>query len=376
MPVTYTTDRLRPAEWVMPGHPDKLADAVADRLVEMVSIDLRIPGLSAVEVAIHRNRVYLTGRSTIAGIYGFENIEELRPYIEPIIDSAGYNDGALWKPHGSEFLLDGNLCLDTFHDGEAATRHLSDDQCIITGYAIDFPGTHYLPPEQWFARTLAQKIYQNDTSAGLQLCPDGKVLVQLRQTGVGSAALYELDSVSTSLLAPDEVSDIALRRVFMGHLEETLVAAQSAFPCSPRLPNADRIVVNGSGDFHVGGPEGDNGLSGKKLLLDYYGPRVPMGGGALSGKDLKKPDRAGAYIARALALALVKAGAADEVLVTGTVYPGAEHFEVSSIQTPQGWLHDPRQFEVLVDTRLDSVYSSDLSEQLVKGSRWGYWYDV
>ena len=67
--------------------------------------------------------------------------------------------------------------------------------------------------------------------------------------------------------------------------------------------------MNGAGNFEVGGPEGDNGLSGKKLVVDAYGPRVPIGGGALSGKDFFKADRAGAVLARRLAKAVVMRGA-------------------------------------------------------------------
>ncbi len=374
MSIRYTSERVRPAEWVLPGHPDKLADAIADRLVEVGSIDIFPPRLSAIEVAIHRDTVYLTGRSTLGEVPGLDHIDELKRFVRETVGAAGYTDGAYWKPYGSEFRVEGNLCLDHFHEGEVASRHLSDDQCIITGYAIDFPGTSYLPPEHWFARTLAKSLYE-EVSSYLQLCPDGKVLVQLRQTGVGAQTVYELDKVSASLLVPDGVTDVGLRRVFLSHLEETLVKAREAFNCSARIPNPERIIINGSGNYHVGGPEGDNGLSGKKLLLDFYGPRVPIGGGALCGKDLKKPDRAGAYIARRLALELVKLGVADEVLVTGTVVPGAEHFEVSSIQTPKGWLHNPRQFETLVDTCLDNVFTSSLCERLVEGSRWGYWFD-
>ena len=71
---------------------------------------------------------------------------------------------------------------------------------------------------------------------------------------------------------------------------------------------ASRVLVNGAGNFECGGPMGDNGLSGKKLVVDAYGPRVPIGGGALSGKDFFKVDRAGAIAARRLALAIVLGG--------------------------------------------------------------------
>ena len=81
------------------------------------------------------------------------------------------------------------------------------------------------------------------------------------------------------------------------------------------------MVLNGAGEFTTGGPEGDNGLSGKKLVIDHYGPSVPIGGGALSGKDPHKVDKCGALRARQLAKQLVRAGA-DEARVTLGWAPG------------------------------------------------------
>jgi S-adenosylmethionine synthetase len=90
--------------------------------------------------------------------------------------------------------------------------------------------------------------------------------------------------------------------------------------------------VNGAGNFEVGGPEGDNGLSGKKLVVDAYGPRVPMGGGALSGKDFFKADRAGAVLARRLAKAVVMSGAAAECIATLAIAPGDRAFRIVSLR--------------------------------------------
>ena len=89
--------------------------------------------------------------------------------------------------------------------------------------------------------------------------------------------------------------------------------------------------MNGAGNFEVGGPEGDNGLSGKKLVVDAYGPRVPIGGGALSGKDFFKADRAGAVLARRLSKAVVMSGAAPECTATITIAPGERAFRIVSL---------------------------------------------
>jgi len=87
--------------------------------------------------------------------------------------------------------------------------------------------------------------------------------------------------------------------------------------------NPRKLVLNGAGEFAIGGPEGDNGLSGKKLVIDHYGPLVPIGGGAISGKDPHKIDKCGALRARQLAKQLVRAGA-DEATVTLGWAPGGD----------------------------------------------------
>ena len=85
----------------------------------------------------------------------------------------------------------------------------------------------------------------------------------------------------------------------------------------------DKLILNGAGEFAIGGPEGDNGLSGKKLVIDHYGPGVPIGGGALAGKDPHKVDKCGALRARQLAKKLVRGGV-DEARVTLGWAPGGD----------------------------------------------------
>ncbi len=92
-------------------------------------------------------------------------------------------------------------------------------------------------------------------------------------------------------------------------------------------------MVNGGGNFLIGGPEGDNGLSGKKLLMDYYGPRVPTGGSALFGKDDFKPDRMNAVRARELALSEVRAHKAREATVTMVYFPGMYKAEIVRVES-------------------------------------------
>ena len=109
--------------------------------------------------------------------------------------------------------------------------------------------------------------------------------------------------------------------------------------------------MNGAGNFEIGGPEGDNGLSGKKLVVDAYGPRVPIGGGALSGKDFFKTDRAGAILARHVAKAIVMSGAAPECTATLVIGPGDRSFRIVSLTGGAATI-DPRRWAGLVDLSL------------------------
>lgn len=367
----YTQTLLRPAEWVLPGHPDKLADAIADTLVQ-AAVEREAKALCAIEVAVHRDAVYLTGRLACEGS---EQLD-LTALVRGVYRSAGY--GGRWLPAPQDVQVLGNLCLDTLVPDENLVRHISDDQSIVTGYAIDLPALGYLPPEQWMARELARVLYRLVDSP-MALCPDGKVLVVLEEMPAKCSdsndqpwTTLRLRQVSASLLAPDRVSGVELQRAVGLGVKEVIQQAAIHLP-SLSTEIAGDIVVNGSGNFHMGGPEGDNGLSGKKLLLDYYGPRVPIGGSALSGKDFHKPDRAGAIIARRLALAVVQSGVAQEATVHLASFPGDEAPRILRIATPQGDLREPQRWSQLVDCRFLSIPKQVGEMDLVEAARWGHW---
>jgi S-adenosylmethionine synthetase len=98
----------------------------------------------------------------------------------------------------------------------------------------------------------------------------------------------------------------------------------------------DQLILNGAGEFAVGGPEGDNGLSGKKLVVDHYGPSVPIGGGALSGKDPRKVDKCGALRARQLAKKLVRGGVDEARVMLGWAPGGGAPFVIEASTTHGG----------------------------------------
>ena len=164
---------------------------------------------------------------------------------------------------------------------------------------------------------------------------------------------YSLEGFSCSLQQKSGSDDLALHRAVRVTLEEEMEKLSEAFPSlSPEIPK--ELCVNGAGSFEVGGPEGDNGLSGKKLVVDAYGPRVPIGGGALSGKDFFKVDRAGALHARRVAKAIVLTGAAREALVRVGWFPGDSFAKLLSIETDRERFFDTKRWEELFELTLDA----------------------
>jgi S-adenosylmethionine synthetase len=283
-------------------------------------------------------------------------------------------DPTLWRPAPQDLTVAGNLCVEPLVPGEERIRHISDDQSIVTGYAIDLPGIGCIPPEQWLAREVARRLFAHVHSP-LRLCPDGKVLVVLEENGSGPTR-WRLHAVSCSLLA--QCGDIALHRAAAQAVREAAQALALRLPAfDPTFEpgTSQAFVVNGSGTFSIGGPEGDNGLSGKKLLLDHYGPRVPIGGTALSGKDFWKPDRAGTLLARRLALAVVQSGVAPEATVQFVAFPGDEAPRLVRIVTPQGELPGASRWLQLIDCRFEAAATWGRGIDLVERARWG-WFGV
>ena len=288
------------AEWVLPGHPDKLCDALADRIVgEVMRADPY--GQCGIEAACAFDHVFVTG------LIGFDlstlpDIEKrLVDWVRETYRSAGY--GGRWDPLPEMMRIDLRaLRIEQRGCEWQELRHLSDDQCICVGYAQDTPQSDYLPGALWTARRIARALHarQQKVAQG-SIGPDGKVIVRGEEREDGS---FQPHSVSVSLHHAEDADWLELRR----HAQNALGDALGEGP----LPD---LTVNAAGMFLCGGPTGDNGTTGKKLVMDAYGPGVPIGGGAWSGKDFHKPDRAGGLLARRLALQCVQAGVGRRVRV-------------------------------------------------------------
>lgn len=304
------TLRTEIAEFILPGHPDKLSDAVVDGIVQFIRE--RDPlGQCGLEAACVFDKIFLTGRiASYEHVLAELNVEQI---VRDTYASAGYGvdtAGYAWGPLPENLKVTTAFCWGAFEEGERELRHLSDDQAICIGYANHLTETEHLPPAHWLARQIGKELarLRLDKGAG-QVGPDAKVIARVESDGTR----WQPKHVSISLNHHEGSDWFLLRKI----AEEAVAIA-----CAGKgLPDID---LNGAGMFVSGGPNGDNGLSGKKLVVDAYGPTVPIGGGAWSGKDLNKVDRLGGYLARRLALREVRDGKCREALVTLEYIPGCD----------------------------------------------------
>ena len=356
------TARVYPAEYVFPAHPDKLCDTIADALVEEAARREQRAQVG-VEVAVNCNNVYVTGRIACREA---ESID-VAGVARKVFASVGYDDE--WYPGPNQLKVHTDLRLEPLADGEAEFRRMSDDQSIVSGYAVDLPGTNYLPPEHWLAWRISRRLaVLRSALPELRLGPDGKVIVLYEEMD-GESRLVGL---STSLQQQISGDCIDLHRTVLDAVKSELEHAAQAIPgFRPCVP--EDLNVNGAGNFAEGGPVVDNGLSGKKLVVDAYGPRVPIGGGALSGKDFYKADRAGAILARRLAKAVVLTGTARESTATVAFFPGDERARVTRLIGDSVSAIETTPWEKLLDLSLAGVGDRyGCLEDLTEVARWGH----
>jgi S-adenosylmethionine synthetase len=362
--------RREAAEFVLPGHPDKLCDAAVDAVVDFVR--RRDPvGQCGLEAACIFDRVLITGRIGVRDARVAERLQagELFKLVRGAYASAGYGEdaaGHVWGPRPEELKIGafkaGLVRIGRFEPGEAELRHLSDDQAICVGHAVRNPATNFLPPAHWLARRIGRELHRLRLEEGAgNVGPDGKVIVHGTRSGGAESFRPRLVSIS---LHHHEKSDWMLLRAIA---EEAVETACAGWP----LPE---IEINGAGMFVCGGPCGDNGLSGKKLVVDAYGPGVPIGGGAWSGKDFFKVDRLGGMAARRVAIESLLASHAEEATVTLSYLPGGDRparVDLLLDGSPSAAAVIPRAFGRLESGRLHRLFVKAEAE-LTELARWGH----
>lgn len=287
------------SECVTPGHPDKVCDQVSDAILDAVlASDPR--GRVACETLATTDLVILAGEITTTAAVDYEGV------ARDTIRSIGYDDPALlFSADGAavEVFLHAqspDIAMGVDADEAGGKDIGAGDQGMMFGFACDETDA-LMPAPAWWARLLVNRLVEARTTGEVPwLRPDGKTQVSVEYRGGRPA---RVDTVVVSTQHDESVS-----------LEEVRAAVRDRI-VAPVLPGGmvdsrTRFHINPTGRFVIGGPHGDSGLTGRKIIVDTYGGMGRHGGGAFSGKDPTKVDRSAAYAARWVAKSVVAAGLA------------------------------------------------------------------
>lgn len=302
---------IRFSEAVLPGHPDKFCDLVADAIVQEAT-RLDRDAYAQVEVSIWSDQMWISGG--VATSVPFETT------LQDLVTAAGRSiglDGNNWID-ASRYRIHSALCLET--RDPAPWSHHVNDQCVISGWAGYDEKVAYLPPEHFLALALRDALFSSCGSGRLAgHGPDGKVLVRLREEN----DCFEVEHFLVTLQQKEGAAFLP----FVAAVGEVLYEAYSRLQTLDQRWTAPfeniELLINPNGPLIQAGSDGDNGQTGRKLVADYYGPRIPIGGGALSGKHWTHIDRIGAKAARKAAITAVQSGA-QECLLRVAYAPGID----------------------------------------------------
>jgi len=304
------SDYLFTSESVSEGHPDKVSDRISDEVVDLFFREGPKEGMSpwdiraACETLCTTNRVVIAGETRGPKGVGAAEVEDV---ARKAIKDIGYEqDGFHWKNAKVEVLLHAQSAhIAQGVDAAGNKDEGAGDQGIMFGYACR--ETPALMPAPLFYSHKILKLLADARHSGKEpvLLPDAKSQVTLRYVNGKPVEATQI-VLSTQHTSEDQTSAI-IRKVVEPYIREAL----------PKEWINDKTVwhINPTGAFVIGGPDGDCGLTGRKIIVDTYGGAAPHGGGAFSGKDSTKVDRSAAYAARYLAKNVVASGVADRCTI-------------------------------------------------------------
>ena len=309
--------RLFTSESVTEGHPDKVCDAISDAILDACMAEDPMSRV-ACETAVCTGFALVTGEITTKAHIDYQRI------VRETINEIGYNDAATG--------FDGNTCavlvamdeqsadiamgvdnaLETKADLKALEANMSDeeigaigagDQGMMFGYATN-ETPEFMPYPIDLAHKLCRKLTEVRKNGTLPyLRPDGKSQVSVEYDENGKPCRLEAVVISTQ--HDPDVTQEQIHKDIRKFVFEPVLPAEL-------IDEKTKFFVNPTGRFVIGGPHGDAGLTGRKIIVDTYGGYARHGGGAFSGKDCTKVDRSAAYAARYVAKNIVAAGLADQ----------------------------------------------------------------
>ena len=281
------------SESVSIGHPDKVADLISDSVATFL-LSENISHRAAIETLVTTNMV------TVAGEYKSNNFDkdEIEKIIRNVVAKIGYEQDGFHHEHLNIYNeLHGqspDIALGTDNFG-------AGDQGLMFGYAC-LETEDYMPMAIYLCHKILKRV-QDERKNHVWILPDNKSQVTLTYNDINKPKNIEKIVCSTQHAEDVDIEYVRkqIEEIIRDEIKEDLSSTE--------------FLINPTGRFVIGGPDGDTGLTGRKIIVDTYGGYAPHGGGAFSGKDCTKVDRSGAYMARYLAKNIVSSGRASNATV-------------------------------------------------------------
>ena len=287
------------SESVGEGHPDKMADQISDAVLDtMIKTDKK--ARVAVETFL------TTGLALVGGEVHTDSYVEIRDVVQRVVRDIGYTDPS-YGFHPDVAILNAiheqssDIRQGVDRSDEDFLKQGAGDQGLMFGYA-NSETKEYMPLAISLAHKLTARLAQVRKNKTVDfLRPDSKSQVTIQYEGKKAV---RLDTIVIAAQHDPEPSDEKIREAILEYVIKPV--------CGDLMDQKTKIHINGTGRFVIGGPHGDTGLTGRKIIVDTYGGSAHHGGGAFSGKDPSKVDRSASYAARYVAKNIVAAGFAKE----------------------------------------------------------------
>ncbi len=294
------------SESVTCGHPDKVCDCISDGILDEIYKQDPM-ARTAIECCAAYDRLLIMGEVTTSAKVDYEKT------AREIIRKIGYNFGnfsydkcnvmVAVHEQSPDIAMGVDASMEKKAGGDIADTYGAGDQGLMFGYACR-ETEEYMPLSLTLAHRLAKRLEEVRTSGLLPyLRPDGKTQVTVEYDG---KEIRRIEAVVVSCQHDEKVKQERLKADIMQYVIRHVLPVGL-------LDENTKYFINPTGRFEIGGPEGDSGLTGRKIIVDSYGGKCPHGGGAFSGKDPTKVDRSATYMTRYICKNIVAAGLADEI---------------------------------------------------------------